>query len=101
MGIDSRRVQAREILASGTSSLLDVTGQFWPKNSTPYLNVGEYKGSNGCHYRGLPLTICGIWGKRRITHSPGTTPTPPITTTAQLRLTSRNNTIALNINTER
>jgi hypothetical protein len=35
------------------------------KNSTLYPNVGggEYKGSNDCHYRGLPLTNRGIWGK--------------------------------------
>jgi hypothetical protein len=40
MGIDSRRAQAHKILASGTSSLLDVIGQFWLKNSTLYLNMG-------------------------------------------------------------
>jgi hypothetical protein len=24
------------------------------ENSTSYLNMGQYKGSNGCHYRGQP-----------------------------------------------
>jgi hypothetical protein len=46
-------------------------GQFPPdynmsvlvESSTPYQKVGEYKGSNGCHYRGLPLSIHGIQGK--------------------------------------
>jgi hypothetical protein len=102
MGIDSRRVKAWD----GNTRF---EHQFPPRynrsvlteNFTPYPNVAEYKGSNGCHYHSLPLTNHGIQGKRRITHSPGTTPTSPITTIAQLRLTSRNNTIALCINTER
>jgi hypothetical protein len=71
------------------------------ENSTPYPNVGEYKGSNGCHYRSLPLTNRGIRGKRRITHSLDTMSTPPITTIARLRLCTHNNTIALRINTKR
>jgi hypothetical protein len=33
------------------------------KSSMPYPNMGEYKGSNSYHYRGLPLSICGIRGK--------------------------------------
>jgi hypothetical protein len=69
------------------------------ENPTPYSNVRDYKGSNGCHHHGLPLTNRGIQGKRRITRSPGTTPTPPITTIAQLRLHASNNTIELCINT--
>jgi hypothetical protein len=98
--LEGRKLEIRT-LALGTNSILDVIGQFWPKYSMSYPNVGEYKGSNGCHYCGLPLTICGIQGKRKITRNPGTTPTLPITTIAQLHLTSHNSTIALRINTER
>jgi hypothetical protein len=101
MGIDSRRAQAHD----GNTHF---GHQFPPRynrsvlaeNSTPYLNVGEYKGSNSYHYHDLPLTNRGIWGKRRIIRSLGTTPAPSITTIARLRLTSCNNTIALCINTE-
>jgi hypothetical protein len=70
------------------------------ESSTPYPNMGEYKGSNGYQYRGLPLSIHAIQGKRRITHSLDTTSTPPITTKAWLRLSTRNNTIGLHINTK-
>jgi hypothetical protein len=71
------------------------------ESSTPYLNVGEYKGSNGCHYRGLPLSIRGIRGKRRITRSLDTTSTPLITTIAWFRMCTHINTIALHIHTKR
>jgi hypothetical protein len=89
--LEGRKLETRT-LASGTSSILHVIGQFWSKNSTSYPNMGEYKGSNDCHYDGLPLTIHGIRGKQRITRSLGTTPTPLITTIARLCLMSRNNT---------
>jgi hypothetical protein len=46
-------------------------------------------------------TTHGIHGKWRITRSLDTTSTPPITTIAWLRLTSRSNTIELCINMER
>jgi hypothetical protein len=66
-----------------------------------YPNVEECKGSNGCHYRGLPQSIRGIQGKQRITRSLDTMSTPLITTIARLRLSTRNNTIALRTSTKR
>jgi hypothetical protein len=101
MGIDSRRTQAQDgNTRFGHQFPPGYDMSFLAENSTPYPNMGEYKGSNGCHYRGIPLTNHGIRGKRRITRSPSTMPIPPITTIARLRLTSCNNTIALGINTE-
>jgi hypothetical protein len=57
IGRDDRTVSRLETLVSGTSSLLDITVRFGLKISKSYPNVGEYKGSNGCHYCVLPLTI--------------------------------------------
>jgi hypothetical protein len=60
MGIDSRRAQDRE----GNTRFRH---QFPPgynrsvlaENYTLYPNMGEYKGSNSCHYCSLPLTNRG------------------------------------------
>jgi hypothetical protein len=70
------------------------------ESSTLYPNVGEYKGSNDCHYRGLPLSIREMRGKQRITRSLDTTSTPPITTIARLHLCTHNNTISLRLRSD-
>jgi hypothetical protein len=63
MGIDSRRAQAGWEYSLWEQFPPGYNRSVLVENSMPYPNVGEYKGSNGCHYRGLPLTNCGIQGK--------------------------------------
>jgi hypothetical protein len=50
MGIDSRRAQARDGNTRFEHHFPPVYNKsVLVKNSMPYPNVGEYKGSNGCH----------------------------------------------------
>jgi hypothetical protein len=64
MGINSRRAQARDgNTRFGNQFPPGYNRSVLAENSTPYLNVGEYKGSNSCQHRGLPLTNLEIWGK--------------------------------------
>jgi hypothetical protein len=102
VGIDSRGSQARD---KDTS----FDHQFPPgcnrsvlaESSTSYPNVGQFKRSNRCHYRGLPLD--NSWYTGQTKDNPQSR--HHVYTTdhyySMLNRTSRSNTIALSINTER
>jgi hypothetical protein len=100
MGIDSRRAQARsKDTRFGHQFPPGYNRSVLAESSTAHPNVGEYKGSNSCHYRGLPRD--NPWDTGQTKDNLQSISTPPITTIARLRLTSRSNTIALRMNTER
>jgi hypothetical protein len=55
MGIDSRRAQARsKDTRFGHQFPPGYNRSVLAESSTAHPNVGGYKGSNSCHYRGLP-----------------------------------------------
>jgi hypothetical protein len=102
MSIDSRRVQARDKdTLFGHQFPPGYNSQFWSKALCCIRMWRSTKGLTAITVAAYLKTVREIHGKQRITRNLDTTSTPPITTIARLRLTSRSNTIALCINTER
>jgi hypothetical protein len=102
MGIESRRAQARDKDTRFRHQFPpSYNSWFWLKALRRIQTWRSTKGPMAVTSTAYLKTIHVIQGKQRITRSLDTTSTPPITTIARLRLTSRSNTITLCINTER